>query len=181
MVSVLTLWFLHPGADPRREQFYFLKNKLTERSLKYTCHSVDWNPHFPSPFSRHSATIQSPFNQLKGEISSCVMYYKRHLPWWQRCPWYPLSDPFLQVPFAKWHWSGPEQNPQVFLQFCPYVPTSHSMKGIQNKKTMYQVNVLLFGNLTLCVTTQTLSTVNNFNHFCTKFLKICLYHDARKY
>ena len=40
---------------------------VTERWLK-----CDWNPLFPSPFSRHSATIQSPFSRLKGEISSCV-------------------------------------------------------------------------------------------------------------
>ena len=61
----------------------FSKNKLTERSLKCACLSVywmviewwlkcDWNPPFPSPFSRHSDTIQSPFSRLKGEISSCV-------------------------------------------------------------------------------------------------------------
>ena len=71
MVSVLSLWFI-PGSDPRRTQFYFSKNKLTERSLKCSCLWVnwmvtewwlkcDWNPPFPSPFS-----------QLKGEISSCV-------------------------------------------------------------------------------------------------------------
>ena len=86
MVSVLSLWFLHPGFDPRRAQFYFSKNKLTERSLKCACHWVnwmvtewwlkcDWNPPFPSPFSRHSATIQSPFSRLKGEISSCVFWF----------------------------------------------------------------------------------------------------------
>ena len=80
---MLSLWFLHSRFDPRRAQFYFSKNKLTERSLKCACHSVDWmvtewwlkcdwNPPFPSPFSRHSATIQSPFSRLKGEISSCV-------------------------------------------------------------------------------------------------------------
>ena len=56
---------------------------LYKRSLKCACHSVywmltewwlkcDWNPPFSSPFSRHSATIQSPFSRLKGEISSCV-------------------------------------------------------------------------------------------------------------
>ena len=64
-------------------RIFFSTNKLTERSLKYACHSVDWmvtewwrkynwNPPFPSQFSRHLATIQSPFSQLKGEISSCV-------------------------------------------------------------------------------------------------------------
>ena len=64
---MISLWFLHPGFDLRRAQFYFTKN---ERSLKCACHSVDWmvtewwlicdwNPSFPSPFSRHSATIQS--------------------------------------------------------------------------------------------------------------------------
>ena len=70
MVSELSLWFLHPGFDPRRAQFYFSKNKLTERSLKCACHSVDWmvtemrlKSTFPviiqSPFSHHSVTIQS--------------------------------------------------------------------------------------------------------------------------
>ena len=71
------------GFEPRWAYFCFSKNKLTERSLKCACHSVDWmvserwlkcdwNPPFPSPFSRHSATIQSPFSRLKGKISSCA-------------------------------------------------------------------------------------------------------------
>ena len=61
----------------------FQKNKLTERSLKCACYSVDWmvtewwlkcdwKPPFPSPFSRHSAPIQSPISRLKGEISFCA-------------------------------------------------------------------------------------------------------------
>ena len=56
--------------QPHWALFYFSKNKLTEKSLKCACHSVDWmltewwlkcdwNPPFPSQFSRHSATIQS--------------------------------------------------------------------------------------------------------------------------
>ena len=79
---MLSLWFLLPGFDPRSGSIRFSKNKLTERSLKCACHSVDWmetecwlkgdwNPPFPSSFSRHSATIQSPFSRLKGDISSC--------------------------------------------------------------------------------------------------------------
>ena len=42
----------------------------------------DWNPPFPSPFSRHSATIQSPFSQLKGEISSCVCLWIKYFVDW---------------------------------------------------------------------------------------------------
>ena len=78
MVSLLCLWFLHPGFG---RSLIFFKNTPTERSLKCVCYSVDWrvtewwlkvdwNLPFPSPFSRHSATIQSPFSRLKGEILS---------------------------------------------------------------------------------------------------------------
>ena len=82
MVSVLSLWLKRPGFKPHWALFYFSKNKLTEKSLKCAWHSVDgmvtewwlkcgWNPPLPSPFSPHSATIQSPFSRLKGGISSC--------------------------------------------------------------------------------------------------------------
>ena len=75
MVSELSLWFLYPGFDPRRAQFYFSKNKLTERSLKCACHSVDWmvtewwlkcdwNPPFPSPFSHHSVDWNVRFHPV---------------------------------------------------------------------------------------------------------------------
>ena len=42
-----------PGSSRVGRNFVFQKNKPTEMCLKST---------FPSPFSRHSATIQSPFS-----------------------------------------------------------------------------------------------------------------------
>ena len=43
----------------------------------------DWNPPFPSPFSRHSATIQSQFSRLKDEISVCEIYSTYLRKWWK--------------------------------------------------------------------------------------------------
>ena len=75
-----------PGSSSEGCSFIFQK---TKRSLKCACYSVgwmitewwmkcDWNPPFPSPFIRHSATIQSPLSRLKGEISSCA---RPHMIW----------------------------------------------------------------------------------------------------
>ena len=72
-----------PGSSRVGRNFIFQKNMLTERSLQCACHSVnwmvtewwlkcDWNPPFPSQFSRLSATIKSPFSRLKVKISSCA-------------------------------------------------------------------------------------------------------------
>ena len=78
MVSVRSLWFVIPGSSSVGRNFIFPKISwlkghwkvdfmVTELWLK-----CDWNPPFPSPCSRHSAIIQSPFSRLKGKISSCV-------------------------------------------------------------------------------------------------------------
>ena len=61
----------------------FILKKMTERSLKCACHSVDWMVTkwywnaTENHLSRHpSVAIQSPFSRPKGEISSCQ--YIRH-------------------------------------------------------------------------------------------------------
>ena len=85
MVSVLFLWFLRPGIESQWVYFYFLINKLTERSLKCASHSIiccfefiigwnltfqsiewslngDWNAN-DNHLSRHnSVAIQAPFS-----------------------------------------------------------------------------------------------------------------------
>ena len=50
----------------------------TEWSLSMV--KCDWKPPFPSPFSCLSATIQSPFSRLKGEILSCVYSLGKGMP-----------------------------------------------------------------------------------------------------
>ena len=187
MVSVLSLWFLHPGFDPRRAQFYFsIKNILffnkinwlkghwnvpaiqtTEWWLK-----CDWNPPFPLPFSRHSATIRSPFSRLKGEISSCeylhiwnikykvkrnLFYINMKINWYFK-PSMPLHLYFIvgkagfihhgrMISYNLWRHilhTHSKSRLYVLQTDCTFFLFYSSFKWIQGRQNIYVKKVYLF-------------------------------------
>lgn len=76
--STMSVCLFAPSSSRTGRNFVVQKWSLTEMSLKCTCNSVDWMvaevrqiSTLPSQFSHHSEIIQSPFSQLKVEISSC--------------------------------------------------------------------------------------------------------------
>ena len=57
-----------------------------------------------------------------------IFLKKQDQPSVQSNPWYPLSQPSVQVPFMWWHCFKCRQLPQGCVQFSPNILLSHSKR-----------------------------------------------------